>query len=304
MSETAVSPHPGFARSLWRVLSCIRFDEVLALQGAPLIGAILSIQALSVGALLRGMAFTVGSLLLVAHVFVLNDWAGIHGDVQDVRRTAKTFSAKGASRTAMGYLAIALLATSLLVFAMLGRVPFVFASAIVGLSALYSAPGLHMKGQPIFGSGLHFLGGTIHFLLGCATFGSIGARETVIGCFFGLVFAAGHLMHETRGYEGDLFNGIQTNAVRFGKTTSFLAGLVLFTMAYGLLVILAFSGALPRLLALAGMIFALHVYVSLRALRSGLTFQGLLQLQKWYRWLFALIGALMVGPAIVGLLAR
>ncbi|WP_216074570.1 hypothetical protein, partial [Acinetobacter baumannii] len=36
------------AGRLSRVVSCIRFDEVAALQGTPLIGAIFSIGALSV----------------------------------------------------------------------------------------------------------------------------------------------------------------------------------------------------------------------------------------------------------------
>jgi 4-hydroxybenzoate polyprenyltransferase len=36
-----------------------------------------------VGNLLLLAVFAVGSCCLVAHVYVLNDWAGIHGDLRD-----------------------------------------------------------------------------------------------------------------------------------------------------------------------------------------------------------------------------
>jgi len=294
MSESGVVGLPGPARRLPRLLSAVRWDEVLVLQGAPMIGTMFSIGALTVHHIVLLAVFAVGSCSLVAHVYVLNDWSGIDGDLRDPNRAARTFPAKGVSRTEFGSLAIALLAFSLLLFALLGRIPLVLALAIAGLSALYSAPLFHMKGLPLFNSLLHFVGGAVHFLLGYAAFAAVDSRGAAIGCFFGLVFTAGHLTHEARDCEGDELNVIRTNAVAFGRTRSFFASFALFTAAYALLVALAAWGAVPRVLVLAALLYPVHLFAALRAMRAGLGFESLSRVQRCYRMLFAVIGVMMV----------
>lgn len=299
MTDTATTDlRPQSARQLLRLLSSIRFDEVLVLQGTPIMGAILALGALTVHDCIRAVIFGVGSLCLVGHVFVMNDWAGIEGDLKDPHRATQTFASKGVSRAAVGILAVVLLGMTLLLFSLLGPVSLALAIAILGLSTLYSAPSIHMKGRPVLGSSLHLVGGTLHFLLGYATFSAVDARSIVTGCFFGLIFAAGHLMHETRGYEGDRLNGIRTNAVAFGRAQSFVAGIVLFTAAYALLIALALFGLLPRLLVLAVVLYPVHLHASLRAVRAGLSFESLLEYQKCYRLLYGLIGAMLVGSVL------
>lgn len=291
------------ARRLLRLLSCIRLDEVLVLQGTPVMGAILGLGVPTSDDGARGLIFAAGSLCLVAHVFVINDWSGIDGDLRDPNRATRTFAAKGVSRVGIGLLAVMLLGLTLLLFSLLGANSLVLASAILVLSTLYSAPAIHMKGRPILGSALHLAGGALHFLLGYATFSAVDARGIAIGCFFGLIFAAGHLVHETRGHEGDLLNGIRTNAVAFGKAQSFGWGLALFTAAYVLLVVLALWGALPRNLVFAAALYPVHLHASLRAARAGLTVESLLQLQRCYRLLYALVGVMLVVPVLLQLAA-
>jgi 4-hydroxybenzoate polyprenyltransferase len=151
-----------------------------------------------------------------------------------------------------------------------------------------------MKGLPVLNSVLHLAGGTLHFLLGYATFAAVDERGIAIGCFFALVFAAGHLTHEVRDCEGDLLNGTRTNAVVFGRTQSFVAGLILFTATYALLVTLAACGAVPRVLVLAAALYPVHLLASLRAMGAGLSFVSLRRLQTCYRLLYAVIGIMMV----------
>ena len=299
MTDTATTNlRPQSARQLLRLLSSIRFDEVLVLQGTPVMGAILALGTLTFNDCIRATLFGVGSLCLVGHVFVMNDWAGIEGDLRDPHRATRTFASKGVSRAAVGFLAIGLLGMTLLLFSLLGPASLALAMVILGLSALYSAPSIHMKGRPVLGSSLHLVGGTLHFLLGYATFSAVDARSIVIGCFFGLIFAAGHLMHETRGYEGDRLNGIRTNAVAFGKRQSFVAGIVLFSAAYVLLIALAQFGLLPHLLVFTAVLYPVHLYASVRAVRAGLSFESLLAYQKCYRLLYGLIGAMLVGSVL------
>jgi 4-hydroxybenzoate polyprenyltransferase len=272
----------------------VRFDEVCVLQGAPLIGAMFAIGSPTLDNAWVLAAVMMGSFSLVAHVFVLNDWSGIDGDLRDPARSARTFVGKGVGRAELGYLAVALLVMALSLFWLVSPTTLVVGVLIASASALYSAPGLHMKGLPIFGSALHIVGGVLHFLLGYSAFSPIDARGAAIGCFFALVFTAGHLTHEARGYAGDFINGIRTNAVAFGKTRSFVAGLALFTAAYALLAVLAAVGLMPRILLLAAMLYPLHLWMSLRALRTGLTPESLGRLQRCYRLIYALIGVTMI----------
>ena len=279
---------------LSRWLSCIRFDEVAALQATPIIGAFFSIGVLSAGHALTTTILIAGNLCLMAHVFVLNNWSGIDGDLKDPDRATRTFAAKGLTRTQVGYLAGSLLAIGLLLFGLINTRVLVVATMIAALSALYSSPTLHLKGVPLFNSVLHFVGGCIHFLLGFAAFGTINAQSLVISCFFGLVFTAGHFTHETRDYDVDLLNGIRTNAVVFGKAQSFVAGLVLFISAYAFMAALAVLGFVPHLLVCAAAFIPVHLLASRRAVQASLTRESLRRLQRCYRALFATIGIVMI----------
>jgi 4-hydroxybenzoate polyprenyltransferase len=73
--ETVTSRRPQSARLPSRLLSCVRWDEVLVLQGAPLIGASFSLGAWTGDNILTLAVFAVGSCCLVAHVYALNDAA-------------------------------------------------------------------------------------------------------------------------------------------------------------------------------------------------------------------------------------
>ncbi|MBB6408648.1 UbiA family prenyltransferase [Mesorhizobium sangaii] len=292
-SDTVDQNRPR-ATQLSRWLSCIRFDEVVALQATPIIGAVLSIGSLSASHALTVAILIAGNLCLMAHVFVLNDWSGIDGDLKDPDRASRTFAAKGLTRREIGYLAGSLLAISLLLFGLINTRALVVAITIAGLSALYSGPTLHLKGAPLYSSALHFVGGCMHFLLGYAAFGAINAQGLVVSCFFGLVFTAGHFTHEARDYDVDLLNGIRTNAVAFGKTRSFVAGLVLFISAYALMVSLAVLGLVPFALVFAAAFIPVHLWASRRAMLAGLTSESLYRLQRCYRALFATIGIVMI----------
>lgn len=296
MTQPEVKPMPARARfaSLRRLLSCIRMDEVCVLQGAPVVGACFAMAGFGVATLFTIAALVAGNLLLVAHVFVLNDWSGVRGDLNDPTRATGTYVAKGENSARMGLLALVLLALSLLVFATVSQASLVIALTIAALSAIYSLEGIHGKGVPLLSSLLHLFGGTLHFLLGYAALSPISPHSAAIGCYFGLVFAAGHLTHETRDHDGDLRNGIRTNAVAFGKQKAFLAGLLLFSAAYLLLTTLALLGFVPRVLSLAIVLYAIHLHAAWRALRDGLAYASIRRLQTVYRNIHAAIGLSML----------
>jgi 4-hydroxybenzoate polyprenyltransferase len=293
MQRTGTSDGPQRPR-LPRLLSCIRLDEVLLLQGTPLLGALFSLGTITTAKGLELLVLVAASSCLVAHVFVLNDWTGSSADLRDPNRAAQVFTARGITPRAAGALCISLLAVTLLLLIPFGPTAGSIAFALAILSALYSAPWFTMKGVPLASSVLHLTGGLLHFLLGYSLFHPLDARSLEIGSFFALTFAAGHLTHEARDCGSDLLNGIQTNAVKFGRARNLVAGFLLFTTADGLLFMLAIRGVVPHILVVVAGVYPLHLWWTLRTLAAGLTFENIRRLQVRYRVLYAIIGVIMV----------
>jgi 4-hydroxybenzoate polyprenyltransferase len=275
-----------------RYLSRLRLQEILALQGSPLLGALCAIRKpdLKPGPLL---VLTAANLFLVTHIFLLNDWAGLSADRADPHKAPNVFTARGVDRREIGALAVILLAVGLLLFNRLGPKPFGLALAIAILSALYSVPRFDWKGRPLLSSAAHLVGGALHFLAGYSMGRAIDGRGLATAAFFGVTFTAGHLMQELRDYQGDALNTIRTNAVTFGRRRAFAASLALFTLAYALLVLLALGGFLPRPLAFLGLLYPFHLRWSLQALAEGRGYDSVRRLQGRYRALYALIGLAM-----------
>lgn len=278
-----------------RLLSCIRFDEVFVLQGTPLLGAVFAMSQLTNQSVMALMLLAAGNAFLVAHVFLLNDWAGVHQDLRDPARSAGVFLNRGVRRHEVAGLLLLLLMLSLMAFGQLGPATLGLGLMIAVASALYSVPHVYMKGVPLVSSALHLVSGVLHFLLGYSVFRSPDIHGLQIGLFFAVIFSAGHLTQEVRDREADLGNGIHTNAVKFGKKRVFIVSFALFTFADALLILLALNGAVPQGLALVvAAIYPLHLHWTLQAMREGLPFQSVRRLQIRYRALYAGMGAVMI----------
>ncbi len=268
--------------------------EVLTLQASPILGILLSGFSVGKCGVIRPGLLLLGSLALTAHVFVFNDWAGHVYDLRDPQRVNLVFDRQGLDRRHVGQVAVALLILANVAFAAIGSRAILLGAGIAALSLLYSSSPSFGKTMPIAASFNHLLGGTLHFLLGYSLCHAFDARGVLIGLFFGLVFAAGHLNQEVRDYEGDLLNEIRTSAVVFGCRRTFLASLCIFTAAYAVVFTLAAVGILPRLLLWSVVVWLLHVVWSLQALRRGLGFETAIWMQRRYRLLFAFIGMAML----------
>jgi 4-hydroxybenzoate polyprenyltransferase len=269
------------------LLRHIRFDEVFVLQGTPLMGVAFSMGAISAANLETIFVFLVGSILLVAHVFTLNDWADIaHG-----LKAADPL----VSSTRLFWFSVFLLIASLLLFVLISSRVVVLGLIVAVLGFFYSHPKLNFKGTPIASSLPHLIGGFFHFLLGYSVFSAIDERGIFIALFFALTFSAGHLNHEVRDFELDQQNNARTNAVAFGKRTGFVAGLLLFSAAYLCLFLLGWFRLVPRALSFVAVVFyLLHLFWSVRVLRSRFRSDILDRFQIQYRTLYALIGLAML----------
>ena len=263
------------------------------LQASPLLGAYLGGIASSGHDLVRLMLLLLGSTALTAHVFVLNDWADYDADARVSRPDNP--DAAGISRGQIARLSLALLVVAGVALAAASAASLLVGAVIATISFLYSCSQRFGKRTPLAASLNHLTGGALHFLLGYTTAHAVDGKAVALGCFFGLVFAAGHLNQEVRDYEFDLAGGVRTSAVVFGRRRGFLASFALFSAAYLLIVVLAAGGVLPKLLLVGALAWAVQARWSLQALRAGLSLETALHLQRRYRLLFALVGlALLV----------
>jgi 4-hydroxybenzoate polyprenyltransferase len=277
-----------------RYLSCLRLQEILVLQGSPLLGAAFAIRhpaAENVGPL---AILTIANVCLVAHIFMLNDWSGLTTDLTDPNKAPGVFTARGVGRKEIGGLTAGLLALSLFLFSRLGPGTLYLSLAIAALSALYSLPRFNWKGRPFLSSAAHLAGGALHFLLGYSLGNAIDRRGLALAIFFALTFTAGHLTQEIRDHQGDALNAIRTNAVIFGQRRTFAASLALFTLAHALLLLLALQGILPRPLAALVALYPIHLCWSLETLAEGFTYASICRLQARYRVLYAIVGLAMM----------
>ena len=280
--------------SVLRYLSCLRLQDVLVLQGPPLLGAAFALRNPGPQDLAALATLMVGNVLLMMHVFMLNDWSGLTTDLRDPNKAAGVFTARGVGSREISGLTACLLVLSLLLFSRLGPLTLGLSLAIATLSALYSLPRFNWKGRPLLNSGAHLAGGILHFVLGYSLGNAVDLRGLAAATFFALIFAAGHLTQEIRDYHGDAANAISTNAVVFGQRRAFAASLVLFTLAQILFLLLALRGILPRSLAALVPLYALQLHWSLETLKGGLTYASVSRLQTRYRALYAVVGVAMM----------
>jgi 4-hydroxybenzoate polyprenyltransferase len=294
--EDAVTFAEGRDAAPWlrRYLSCLRYTEILLLQGPPLMGLGFAWAGTEHDKLPLLLFFLPASLLLMAHIFSFNDWAEIAADSRDPNKAGEVFLAKGISRNGVGLLSMGALLASL---ALMSRLPGPTVCCGVGVAVLgfvYSNPSAPAKGMPVISSLVHLGGGVLHFLFGYSLFAGVDRRGILVALYFSLIFVAGHLIQETRDYEGDRLNGIQTNATRFGQRPMFCAGFLLFTLSYVYLAWLAAAGFVPSMLGLLVLLYPVHAASFWRTLKSELTFQSVSRFQAAYRVLYLLIGVAVV----------
>lgn len=287
----------------WRYLSCLRLQEVLVLQGPPLMGVMFGFRGLAIVQAPALLLFLVATICLLAHIFCFNDWAGIAADLNDPNKLNEVFLTKGITRQQVGILSLFLGLASVAIYSLLPVQTLLLAVGIIILGLLYSHPRIHGKGIPIISSCLHLSGGVLHFLLGYSLFSQIDLRGVLIGLFFAIIFTAGHMNQEIRDYEGDRLNGILTNGVRFGKRRMFIISFSLFVLSYGYLWSLARYGLVPPALGYLVGLIPVQAYLSWKTLKAGLTFQTVTRFQSQYRLLYAGIGLFIVATLLIHILS-
>jgi 4-hydroxybenzoate polyprenyltransferase len=265
-----------------------------ARHGVGFLDRKLTIHKLGIGAL-----FGLANFFLVAQIWSLNDWADIDADRFDTNKHDHLFTAKGIKPAMMLWFSLALLSTSLGLFALLASRTFCIAVCIALLGFIYSFPGIQAKGTVLLSSIPHLVGGLLQFLLGYSLFAAIDRPALLTSLFFALIFTAGHAVQEVQDHDADRRAGLRTNAVVFGKWPVFWGALLAFIFAYGYLLCLAWTGLVAaRLGPPVFVLGVLHLYWARLTAQAGLSFDSVRQFRQRYRALFAVIGLIVMSTLI------
>ena len=277
----------------------IRWVDVMILEGVPILGVAFSAGGQVAAELMRFLVFAFAVFLLLAHVFTLNDWADFTRGVHHSSSAMLQLERRNATPGQLLIFSFLMLTASAGILLFLSERSLLLGVAVAALGIFYSHPSLNAKSMPIVSTLVHFVGGTLHFLLGYGLMLPIDSRGALIGFFFGLTFAAGHPLQEVRDVSIDREVGARTNAIVFGKLGSFVASLILFTVQYAYLFWLAWSGLLTRWIAFLPLVaWPIHFWWAIESFRRGLTPESVEYFEKQYRVLYAIIGLAMLLSAV------
>jgi 4-hydroxybenzoate polyprenyltransferase len=292
---------PRAQGKLVRIVSRIRVRDAIIFQAPTIIAMALRVPDLGPNHLVPAMILTLGSFLIMAHVFAFNDWADMALDYRHLDKRSSSLVELGIASREMFYLAMALAIGGLVAVAFVSTDLIPIAGKIMLLGIAYSFPtkGLKAKGMPVVSSLLHFAGTVLTYLLGAAAFARIDSGAILLGCYFGLLITAGHLVQEVQDYGDDKQAGVRTNAVQFGPSAAFLLSFGLFGTSFLFLVWLARVGLVPAIAGYSVILFPIYAYWVIRVYRSGMPRSAVSRLRNQYRLLFAVVALVMLTGAAV-----
>ena len=280
---------------------CIRYREALIFQAPAFVGLTFSISQMTVKTGASLIIFALGGFCLMAHVFCFNDWSDWKLDYRSPEKLKHILLNKGITSHEMLTLSVVLGMASLLIFALISSTLFIIAVMILSLGVVYSFPILRFQGKsiPLFSSILHIVGGLLTFQLGYAFFSAIGTRSLYIGGYFGLLLAAGHLVHEVQDYAGDRRNRISTNAVRFGPGFNFSMSFALSTFSFIYLFGLTHAGLIPSVLKYLLFFYPIYAVLAWKTFNAGLVPKNVRRFRNQYRILFGFVVIIMSVCALI-----
>jgi 4-hydroxybenzoate polyprenyltransferase len=273
-----------------RSLNTLRFSETALLQGTPFFGLALGCAhwtrtGSSVALLL------LGSFLLTNGVFVLNDIADLDHDSDVLEKQPRVARLQRLGMGRLGGIAALGGIGGVVLIAQLDARAALYAVGVLLAGILYSVRPFRFKGRPVLSTLIHLFGGVLHFMVGYSLGVGPFQRGIMIGAFFAGVFVAGSLVQESRDYEGDIRTGVTTNASRFGRRPTLLAGLGLFVLMPLYAALLAYLGIAPPAFTAAVPSIAVVLLAS-RGLWSGsLDTATIVRFQAAYRVVYAALGA-------------
>jgi 4-hydroxybenzoate polyprenyltransferase len=281
---------PQLPAAVRRYVWSARVGDFAVLAAIPLLGFAYGIEGLTPSCVFVGAALLAASLLMLVHIYALNDWADFYIDA-NVRPPGELQTSRGS------LLIVSLIALGCFVGLLWSAWPRALAPAafVIVASAVYSLQWpIRGKEVPVLSSGLHAISGAACFLLGLAAATELSTRWSGVWVFLALSMAAGHVYQEISDLTEDLASRARTHATALGPRKAFVLGQLMFTAAFIALLLLP-SGPPSRLFGLL-MILAWVVNLALATAcwRRGITPEAAERYRTSYRLLYLLIGVCLL----------
>ncbi len=273
----------------------IRLFEIAVRMGAPLIALLLTLPEPNGANWLRVIHALGAFFFLWGHLYTFNEWAGYSFDKHDPSKRITPLLTGKVAPQEMLLFSIFLAVICIILYAVLDArfLIIVFVDILVGI--LYAHPKILLKSVPFVSFAILFAVSVLDFMLGWLVFSPSLHQGLLIGIYFGILGIAGQHYHEAGDYDSDKKAGIKTNAVRYGKRGIFISGFVVYTLSsvyFCLLTHLRFIvGNLYLIFVIA---YPIYVVIFYRCLRSGVHSAAVHCFVKSYRFLYAIIGLLLI----------
>lgn len=281
---------------------CVRLKEVILIGGVTFIGLVYSTnQSFSLDILLKWVLAMLVAYSLLAHAFLANDWSGYQYDLNDPNKQNRPHLNGDISINEIKFLSLFLVGLSLLFAFTLPYQSFLMTLGVIILNYLYSGRRVFLKSVPIASTFLHILGATFMFLIGYAYDGDFNWRGILVGLYFGLIYASGHLNHEITDVDSDKEAGINTSANTFGKKKMFITSFILFSFSFFYVFYLCLLGFLSSFL-IWGILasYLAYVFFFIKTLKSDLNYKSMISFRRSYRFIFLFWGILLVFSIVFG----
>lgn len=271
-----------------------RFAEISILLGFPMIGLFFAFRSPKELVSLPVFLFTAAIFSLFTAIYAFNGLAGMETDFHNSRLS----DLKGRKKSFIVTLAASLV-ISFTLFFLIRPALALFSALSFLLWCLYSFPKKGFKYRPVLGTLIHFVGQTIHFLMGYAVLAPLDKTGAAAAVYFALLFSAGHINHELIDHDADEKAGIRTGAVCFGVRTWEKVSFALFLLAA--LYISAISVLGKELLAvcfpfmIAGII---HIIFKICTLKKPAMQAKFLEERRFYRILYFAAGIVFIAVKI------
>jgi 4-hydroxybenzoate polyprenyltransferase len=274
-----------------------RVGDFAILAAIPLLGFAYGIQSITPTNVFTAVEIAVASLLLLVHIFALNDWADYDADL----RVHPLGNPVRASRDSLLLVSAIALGCCIVVLWSIWPPALVPAAFAIIASAIYSLQ-WPMRGKEVLvlSSALHAVCGAACFLVGLSAAADLSTRGSSVWVFLGLSMAAGHMHQEISDHREDLASGARTHATVLGPHKAFFLGQLTFAAAFLTLVVLPGGGGSGLFLLLTVLAWAANVALAIACWRDGLTAESVERYRSNYRWLYVLIGLglLLRTPAV------
>jgi len=272
------------------------------LLGIPLLGIVLAAPEYTFVLLARTAVFCLATVLCMFHAYAFNDWSNFSFDLNDPhKQDAPLLRRLFSLNEALSFSALTFLVGVVLYLVFLPLITFFICLAMMGLCILYSNRFTLLKNVPIISTFIHLISGPLLFNLGWSLVAPCSPRSFAAGLFFGILYSAGHLSHESIDYEGDLAAGLRTTPVVFGRRPVFMASALGVTLATAWLIGawlqgLVFPASLAAIFFLSWLCYLAAFH---RAWRTDLSHRHLAEFRTAYRRIYSLAGLTALATALL-----